>query len=171
MVKSPGVDQILGLYGFIDAFHHEIHDGDAYGCGVLFPTLADAGNGDLHIRTSNKYVHLTYDAACGGNAFGYFLEGVVVSTAGTSVDIPNIDRSSTNITGVTAFLSPTLSSTGTTVGAVFVPGGEKAFSSGGSAASREERILKKNMDYVIRINNRSGTATIASIRFSFYEHD
>ena len=152
----------------VSTLEAHIIQGDAYSAGAVSTSLANGANLDLAIAFgSGIEARLGVDGICGGNGMGYFYEGATVS-GGTPLGSINLDRNSTNTSNSAILLSPTVTSTGTTIGQYILLGGVKKKAAGGDV-SAASIILKPLTTYLLRLTNNSGSAQPAEIILTWYE--
>jgi hypothetical protein len=164
-------DGVVGAQTVIDALHHEIHEGEAFSAGHLFAQVAGSANADLVLRTGNKEAHLTWRAAAGGDSRAYIYEDTDADPDGTALTVFNKRRAATGVAALSASYGDTINAVGTLLPPDVIPGGSKNQSVGGSAAERDEWVLKRNATYLLRVSNVTGGAEDISIGVTFYEAD
>lgn len=173
-MKTPGVDEKTGVYGFINVLHFLTHLGKLFSVSGIFIDIADNGTRDILIKTGANEAHLEYEFTAAGDGLFFGLEGALAQTSGgailgTALLAYNKYREKGDTTNVLFWVVPTLISTGTTLLSKLVPGGSKAFAGGGSITARKEWILNPNTEYALRIQNIAGAAKTFSAELEYYE--
>jgi|DEB0MinimDraft_6_1074348.scaffolds.fasta_scaffold00067_40 hypothetical protein len=161
---------ISTAYGLptVSTLEGHIIQGDAYSAGAVSTSLADGASLDLAIAFgSGVEARMNVEGISGGNGMGYFYENATVS-GGTPLGSINLDRNSTNTSNSAILLSPTVSSTGTTLAQYILIGGVKKKAAGGDVSSASI-ILKPLTTYLLRLTNNSGSAQPAEIILTWYE--
>jgi len=155
----------------IDSVHQKVHEGRFFSGGYYNPAVADGGRIELLVQVGATYApHVVVSGASGGDSVMEVFEAPTFSSAGTAVVVSNHNRSSIKTFAGTVTHTPTLLTDGTPLnGAMFVPGGEKAQSTGGSGSFTEEFVLALNTAYLFRVTNSAGAAKKQSIRLAAYQ--
>lgn len=155
--------------------HHEIHGGNMFIVSYKTPdtdALADDGTIDLHLAfTTDKDAHAVFQVHTGGDAEVLFFESPTVATSdGVDMTPINMNRGSTNAGFATVTRNPTVSSDGTQLLNIFVPGGT-FLSGGGQSQLRDntEWVLGRGGEYMVRLINRAGSAQPACVEVQWYE--
>ena len=151
----------------IDTYHHELHEGEAFGVEHVYSGVVDAANADMRLTTGDMQPHILFEVATSGKAEVKFYQDAVLGT-GTAQTVNNRDLAKANLTGVTCGVSPTVTSVGNLIFDEVLPGGTKNASVGGSTSTRDEWMLKANTVYLIRVVNKAGSANDISIGASGY---
>jgi hypothetical protein len=153
--------------------HHEIHCGDSY----VLTRITDLTNGasdNLIIVVPNetgsgqtqKLYHLVPIGGSESEAIWYLYEGVTTTSLGTSIPFYNRERNSANVTGLTAYHSPTITSDGTLLMTKHQGSGRGV----GSDARTEEFVLKNNTAYLLRVTNQTANNNYISWELNHYVH-
>lgn len=144
--------------------------------GLLFTTninsisLADDASLDLLIQTpASTRDHILISSAVGGDAEAEFFTDTTFSVAGTAEPAFNRNFNSSNVAQTTFTSGPTLTSPGTLVETLILPGGNAARAVGGTGAFAEELILAPSSNYLVRVFNRSSTANVAQLTVTLFE--
>jgi hypothetical protein len=152
----------------MDIVHYTTH----LGLYFFFQDYATGiGNGstrDILIITANngKAVHSRFALATLGGTYVLY-EGATTSANGTAITILNRNRTSANTPTVTAFFSPTVTTTGTQL-AVAVLGSTSKATVDDVLNSDTELILKSNTKYLLRFTSSAGS-NISAAGLNFYE--
>lgn len=145
-----------------------VHYGFMYHCSAIDAALANDANLDMMITTpSDDYIHMVIEAAAGGLSELRFYEGVT-ATGGNTETVYNLKRTSSRVWGGAMVTGPTVSDLGALLSVQVMPGGVKNQAVGGSAAFDLEWVCKASTKYLVRLTNRSGAATRASIGCNHY---
>jgi hypothetical protein len=151
------------------------HAGQAFTFTHLDEGVANNASSDTLIVTDGFQSHLTFSAAGGGDIYVEIFEDAITSSTGSGLSMFNVNRNSILTPKSQAFHLPTITSTGTLLKKIFVPGGSGGRSSGsigaGPVRDGAEIILKKYTNYLIRITNKSGQAKTISGDFILYERN
>jgi len=166
------VDSRVGALHFIDTAHKETHEGEHYTVSHRWATLADDGMAYLRlVPHSTKDMHLIFEVKGESKCYIDLLEGTTYSGDGTVVTPYNNDRGSSNTAVGKCYHTPTVDAAGTVIYSSLL-GAAGQQGEGGEGGSRVEWILKAGTDYLIRVQNKHGTAAKDfSIEGHFYEHD
>jgi hypothetical protein len=169
------IDSILHGLPMIDALHSKTHEGIAYEISADFPNVAAGASALVLIRTGNRHAaHLRPTFFSEGAAHMYLFEGTTVSADGTSKAVINKNRAWGGPANLTAFTGPTVTGDGTklTEFPVYSATGPGQTSSGGSAGTFEEWVLKNDTNYLVRItNNHPSDAKDLFLNLTFYEQE
>ena len=152
----------------IDLPHYKVHAGLHHVCHSWSNVGGAESVLDVLLRVpAAKFPHLKWSFTT-GDAFTFtFYEGTIVSANGTALTVVNNNRNSTNVAGVTTFLSPTVTTAGTALMSGQLSIGAR---SGGSDSRDSEFILKPSTNYLLRfIKSNAGTAFVEH-EFSWYEN-
>lgn len=163
--------QALSTQAAIDTVHDQIHKGRYFSGGFYNAAVLNAASIDLLVvlGTTNTF-HTLFSGACGGDSVLQIFEDPTYSAAGTAVVMSNHNRSSAKVFDGTVTSMPTITTTGNQVnGTVFVPGGQKAQSSGGSGTFSSEFILKVSTTYLFRLTNIAGATKPVSAMVMGYQ--
>lgn len=160
-----------GAIESIDSVHAETHEGKHYTANHFYTAVADEAYADMHIRTgATKYAHLIIVVQAEAKSYITFYRDSTYTTNGSAVTAFNNNDASANTTESALYYAPTGVTIGTLLYQDFVPAGTSPKPVGGTYVSRNEWILKLNTDYLIRVQNVSGSATSdTTINFVYYE--
>lgn len=138
--------------------HQRVHDGRFFSGGYFNSAVANNSTIDLLLQTSATLAtHIQFSGASGGDSTIQLFEDATFSDAGTVITMSNHNRASDKTMDATVTHTPTILTTGAHVnGTVFVPGGQKAQSGGGSGGFDDEFVLKLSSTYLVRFTNISG---------------
>ena len=161
-----GVDSSTQTIQTIDYAHHEIHDGSYFKASAT-SDLSINNTLDFLLVTPNttKWGHFFFTVENESEADMKVYEANVLTSNGTAVSAINKNRNSATTASITAFLYPSIGSTGSQIYTWHSGSGRGG---GGSDRNDDEWILKQNSNYLMRI-----TATAAgwvAIRAAWYEH-
>lgn len=162
--KIAYVDQYSGAIGTIDQEHLKIHQGKGFtlakrividDTGGATPTHEFLGIVPAGVFPHFRSITVSSD---GGPVDVDLYEGTTVSANGTAITPYNNNRNSGTTAAMTVFESPTITTDGTLLEPIIIPG-TKQQGSFGSEASNEWN-LKADTIYMIRItNNTIGAGT------------
>jgi len=152
-------------------FQANINQGAAYSTGYAHLSGNLLGAGDsldiVFAFGSGVEPMMTIEGICGGNAEGYMYEGAT-ATGGTSLSSVNLNRVSTNTSNSAFLLNPTVSATGTLLGAYALIGGQYTRSAGADMHSAGF-VMKSLTNYLLRLTNTSSLSQKAMITINWYE--
>lgn len=182
MGESGGVqpamgDDVSGFLVAIDEIHREIHEGNAY-LLTYVQTPGDGGQIDVLITTPNSddEAHMVIIVDALGDTYVKLYEDVeMIDYPANRLTAYNRNRNSDNEATVLVCHTP-----GGNIGDGVLIGsaafgidtglGASRIIGGGKTSSREEIVLKKNTQYLLRID--SGTASNRmTIALDWYEHE
>lgn len=152
----------------IDIVHNQVHRG-GYFHAEHVATINNNASLDILI-TPSQSLHFTAGIFAGGNCQVYFYEAPTAS-AGTTVPVYNMRRTSTAAAIFTAVHTPTVAAVGTTVlipGRLIPGGGSPTTRVGGGVRTNTEWILKPSTPYLLRVTNISGAAIICDVAVEGY---
>ena len=164
-------DHITGALVAISVLHHEVHEGDFFGCS--FSNADDWDNTAVHrliLEADEKDLHLTFEVAVSVNATLEMFRGAS-DVSGGSPCIPFDHTEFTdNTSDATVTVDPTIGSGGIQLSEIiFIPGGDKK-SVGVIGGHRAELIVKAGSSLQIDVTNISGSDNQAvSTTVEWYE--
>lgn len=148
---------------------NRIHDGAAFATGHYNGAVANNGTIEILVQNSEEELVTLLEWACGGDALMTVFEGVTVTSQGTTLDWVNLNRTSANtLDSIDVFHTPTISDYGTTIYQKYTPGG--GFFGSGGKGSVPEGIFNVTDDYVVRVQNISGTTQPMQMILQSYQH-
>ena len=164
------VDRVSKNLVFIDIIHHHIHDGDMFQADRLEEGVANDGTVEMLIKVpAGGVAHASFTAQAGGDARLQLFEGPTITADGTPVTPVNRNRTSTKVSAVSVFHTPTTSAAGTPLPDKLIAGGSGGNSAGGQTEPFAEWNLKADEDYLFRITNISGVAQNIGLEVDFYD--
>ena len=168
-IEPALTDEITFATVTISTVHHEVHEGETFSVSLFGAAVPDDGFISILLRTqSNRYAHLTFAVAGGGDAQVRLLEGSTINLSGDQFTEYNMKRYSTNAAQVVASGNPTYAG-GIVLTNFLLPGGRGGNSPGGVARLDTEWDLSLNTDYIIEVINIAGNAQPLSIVAQWYE--
>lgn len=162
------VDHIVKALRIIDAPHAEIHEGEMFEFCYRFDLVADGGSAEIGIQTSNREVHMIFQADTGGDSLATLREEPTY-TGGSAMTIHNKHRGNANTSTMTVVSLPIVAAQGTLLQERFLFGGTKNQAFGVSGSTRSEWILAKNKKYLVSVLNQGGAAKNISLTGEGYE--
>lgn len=165
------IDEIAQSKIGIDIVHHEVHKGNGY----TYPFVDD----DVDIATP-KYIlirtpdtaeeqHLTISVGADGVAEAELFENPTVTLVGDARTPINRNRRSTNTSNILLYEDPTIGLDNTLLAHMdFGAAGQGMRKLTGEASTRDEFILDRNEDYVIKITVAADN-THVNIQPDWYE--
>ncbi len=155
----------------IDLFHHETHDGNSYTYPFVDSDVDIAVPKYILLRTpdTTEEQHLTVSVGADGVAEAELYENPTVNVDGTPRTPINRNRRSTNTANILLFEDPTIGADGLLLGHIEVgAAGVGQTKLTGEASIRDEFILDRNEDYVIKVTVAADN-THVSIGPDWYE--
>lgn len=156
----------------INLEHIRTHEGRLFTAGKLWDSTGKIANGafaDIAFTASATVsAHVILDVQVGGDSEVYVYEDAVI-TGGTTITPFNRNRRSSNVCATTVVHTPTVTSPGTLLEAVFAPGGTGHKAGGGSGGFAGEFVLQFSKTYLVRVKNVSGSAQIVQTNIWLYE--
>jgi len=164
----------LGLLGTTTELNTAIHEGKAYSLDKD-GTIALESSISLLGRVSDKEIHFH---SFGGN----FQKGKIrislyeaptITADGTPITAQtNLNRNFADTSNMLLFDTPTVSDNGLKISGTFVPiTGSGANTESSSPSVAGGRVLKKNTDYLIVVENLDNASCAYGINFIWAEHD
>lgn len=147
----------------IDNIQDHIHNGDMFRVNAVF-SLGVAGVKYALLRVGSIPIHIYGEISASGESTMNFYESPTTSADGTPISVLNKNKTSSKVSEVTAFDSPTVTTPGTLLDSFLMSG---AINAGGRDRSENEWSLLPNTDYLIKV-----TAVAASdyaMKIDFYE--
>lgn len=156
----------------------QTHQGRFFFTNYYNATIANGATIELLVTTGSATTpHIATMIDTGAASTLSIYEGVSTSSDGTSLTCFNANRLSANVTTASAFHTPTITDTGTTLLLNhYIPGSTGG--SGGSAriggsstdfARITELVLKASTKYLFRVTNVSGGTIAGSIQLGWFE--
>jgi hypothetical protein len=167
--QTPRLDATTHAIEIIDYAHHEVHAGSSF----YYHDVIALGNGAIQyylITTPNttSWAHFgcEVDYCDAAGITEIFEAGDRVGT--TAQTVFNRDRNS--LTAATVTVHKDISA-GTTDGTkIFYKRIGAGKASGGNVGTAEERILKQNTKYLVKLTNTSTSTNNTTVVFRWYEH-
>lgn len=155
----------------IEEEHRMIHDGFLSYVSINLPAIPNLGISDGLIVTGAipPHVKRLQVAASLGPISVDFFEDTVVGVQGTPVPVINANRLTSNVSLVTAFANPTVTTPGTSLGTLLIPGGSIFEGVIGTTGVINELLIKPNSNYLIRLTNNSGATIEGNATLVWYE--
>ena len=168
-------DDMTSALNTISYEHHEIHGGSHYHLDEV-QDLSINEVYDIQITTpdTSKHAHLVFQLSSEAETEWWLYENVTINTAGTSENIQNNNRNSSNTSGlvVKGILNSSLANANSdtaVAGATLLHHGIiGAGRNAGDFTRGSEIILKQNEDYTIRFEAKAAGYT--DYNFEWYEH-
>ena len=154
----------------IDTVQYNIQDGKGYRAAHRFTAVADNASKDVLVQVgATKTPHTLILVSNEGDSHLDIYEGTTISSSGSALGVFNKNRQSSGTSETNIFHTPTVSSTGTVINNIFLPGGRKNSATGNNSLSQSEWMLKKSTNYLVRITNKSGAVIDMSTEIEYYE--
>ena len=154
--------------------HHEIHEGNHYTIAVVDADVDNAGPKYVRITASDTAtrIHLIGIVSASAACLVEFYEDPTILAAGAALTEHNNDRNSINVATATTFEDTTTqapNNDGTLLFASRIGGtGVAQTRFAGSAADREEWILKQGEDYLVKVTVDADNTEVAIV-LTWYE--
>lgn len=171
-VSRDGNIDVSGAKIFITYEHAKVHQGAFYNSGYYKEGVADDGVIELLIQTHASYsAHSYIVLSTSGDAEFTMFENTTFSAAGTPLVPSNNHRDYADAANLTLTHTPTLTLAGDQLdGAEFIAGGKGPQGPGAVApAGAEQKVLKADTTYLMRLKNIAGNAQTLNIKYGFYE--
>jgi hypothetical protein len=167
--QVPRIDVATHCLTTIDYAHHEVHAGSSYYYHDVVQ-IANGGTLEYIITTPNttSWAHFGFEANFTDGAGTIEIYEAGDRNGTTLQTVFNRDRNSLNVAAVTVHKAQTGGTTDGTRIAWKRSGSGKVIS--GIAGTNEERILKQNTKYLVRITNNAGATNWTTVIFRWYEH-
>jgi len=165
---AVGVDSTSAALKTIGTLETRAQSGRAYTHCQITDDAADDATQDIVISNGAVSIHLTFIAHSEAAAQAFFYEAPQFTNETSTATPVNMDRTSTNVTDVTAFQSPGVTNVGTVLTALVVGGGSDNNGSAGTG-ERNEFILQTETLYLIRVTNKGGANKDLSVCVTYYE--
>jgi len=167
--QTPRIDESTHTLQTIDYAHHEVHAGSSFYYHDVI-TLGNLGTQDyvITVPDTTKWPHFGLEIDYNDSAgITQIFEGT--DKTGTTLQTV-FNRNRNSLTAATTTIHKGQSG-GTTDGTIIfwkrVGAGK---TSGGIAGTAEERILKRNTKYIIRLSNTATTNNNVTVVFRWYEY-
>jgi len=155
---------------------YRLYQGEIYRATHVATGTADGTQVDMVIQTGSDPVWLVGVKADGEGQVRYQLrEGASIGTAGTAVDVENMNRISSKTPSSSVEIDPTYTSTDSDDGEELVDiqssgaGGENPVGRSPGSTTGAVAMLKPNTNYVLRAINASGGSSDIGIAAEFAE--
>lgn len=163
------IDSATNSLQTVDYAHHEVHAGSSFYYHDVIALNSGAVQNYLIITpNTTKWAHFGYEIDGNDGAFTTEIFEGSDRTGTTQQTVLNRNRNSATAATVTVFKGYT---SGTTDGTRIIwkrLGTGKT--SGGSSGSAEERVLKQNTQYTLRVTNNAGATNNVTVVLRWYEH-
>jgi len=171
------LDEITNAIQVVDQVHHEIHAGYSFMYHDVIASLGDTTVQDYWIITpdTTQWIHSGHSIESTGPFTLEIFEGADRTSAKTLQTVFNRNRNSLNTATAAVYKNDNTgaSTGGSTDGTriVWWKGGvaNNKVTNGASAGSGNEKILKQNTAYIIRITSGMA-ANLISVAIDWYEH-
>lgn len=168
--RANGTSQEVVAISFV---HYQIHAGKAFSISHRFSGVAAGATVSLLLKPITKAMHINFSGACTVDFGLDIYENPTITANGTPLDIVNLNRYSSNVSGAEAYHSPTIVANGTKLRSPFIPGGSGGNAGGaeGGAPVKEnsEFIFKAGNSYLIVATNLDGNASYLGLETGHYE--
>lgn len=156
--------------GAIDVMHQKTHEGKVYAASKIYLSVGNNEYADVRIKCGSKDAHMEIFILTEGKTYAYSYSGTTYSENGTLVDKINRNTNYSDTGESLIYHTPTIDTLGIKrfeqmIGAGSNSGNQIA----GSYGDRVETVHKANSDFLIRVQNKAGTAKDISIYAIWYE--
>ena len=152
----------------IGSVHDHIHQGRGFVSSRDSGNIADAATDEILVQVGSTEMHMTVSIGTTGAFLLEIFEGPTVSSAGTSLNADNKNRTSSKTSNATLTHTPTTSADGDLHETLLAPGGKHVGGAEGMGEN-DQNVFAPNTDYLIRAANISGGQARAVVRLSWYE--
>jgi hypothetical protein len=174
---SDGTDEAVidsgGALQTTSPDHFAQHEGRHYISGTFFTNVADKGTACIQIAAgANQAIHVQWEASADGKGTLSFFTNGTGGAVKQVVQSYNTKQNTTNQTEATVTAYWIGYTNGQPYGGfpMVMPGGQGNFAQGGAVgASSPDIFVEPNNDFWMCYSNRSGSATVLSMGFLFYE--
>lgn len=162
-------DEIAGALATIDIVHHEIHEGEYFTSSHVETSVGNGVNLDVRILTGAGGLHLAAVINAGGQCTVTLYENPTIS-GGNGMTVFNNYRAKGEANApFQAFSAPTVTATGAALLTNLIAGGTSVQTRvGANARPGDEVILLPSRNYLLRINNSSGSSIAIGVVISGY---
>lgn len=161
----------VSLNGLIttDTVHSRVHSGSAYFCVGVYSLANDANENWYLAVESNTYVHFREASASGTGAplLVTLYEDAIVSSIGGIITPYNLNRASASIPTLAVSRAPVVTTTGTMLDTLLIPGAKQQGTIGDLA--KIEWVLKPGKNYLVSFTNQSGGSIRINPNIFWYE--
>lgn len=169
---TPFVLDKSGNIKVVNELQNAIHDGLAFSYSMNAVGLANNGTVSMLLRTGAKQVHfdgLSLDVSQAPVSLLLY-EAPTVTTTGTLQATRGRNRINTNVSVMTVYLTPTVSSAGLLLDTQLIVTASQGNSKvAGTAEVDEGWVFKANTDYYILMTNSSGAAINYNTQLTWHE--
>jgi len=153
-------------------FFKKIYEGYGFAVSHRFEGVADGSSVDLYFENpsdSGRTVYLiTVEVGSFGQAYIDVYRSNTVTASGTTLTPVNLNFASSNSSVVKVEYGGTYT-TGTLTLNTICPGGKRSRAVGALADIGECAVMPEGFNFLVKVTNKSGTATDISIRIVWWE--
>lgn len=148
---------------------NQLHDGHTFSATHVDDSVNNDNNIDILIQTGNLVNHTLIGIAVGGDAEIECYEGTTFSDEGTTIDIINMNRTSSITSLNTITHAPAIDDIGSQMFHRALPGGSGGLSPGILERPDTEWMLKTNTVYLFRMTNKAGNKQTIGVAVQWHE--
>ena len=152
-----------------DAVHKRIIDSEEFLSSYCFIDVADDASVYLHIKTGDKTLHGNVSIESDGKCYGNLYENPTITDDGTGLLENCLNRETIVVPESTIFYTPTVSADGTCIECRLL-GAAGMFTASGGNITDAYWLLDHNKSYLVKITNKSGSASDICINLQWHEH-
>lgn len=153
----------------VEVAHARIHQGVFFTGSVFDLAVADDASLDVLWRPAvGSDVHARGGVSVAGDSELFVFEDPTISATGSVVPLQNRNRQVSITPTLQIFSGPTVTTPGTELEHSFLGAGQKK-EAGGNIVIFDEWLLNDQLDYLVRVFNRSGAAASVSVSTGHYE--
>lgn len=156
----------------MDHAHYQVHQSNFWTVSNIFNIDAST-TAEMLLVTGAHKTHIGLGFNGGFDFRVSIVEGVTITTVGTTLTAYNNNRAAQTATLNGWYSAPVGATLGTTIFTDYIPGGTGPHATGGSGGgpvrNGAEWILAANTKYVFRLLNLANTTQTASMVFNYYE--
>jgi len=147
-----------------------VNKGVLYTASYLFNNVAPDDYALMRVKVgSNKNLELDFSVETDSKCYVYVYEGSTFSADGTEITAYNHNRTSTNTTDAKVYVNPVVDTYGTNLRVGLIGTSGKFTESSGSMNTGNFRILKKDTEYLIAVQNKDSSNKNIVIRVTYAE--
>ncbi len=171
MTKMSTQMQMIRANGLIgtDTVHARVHEGVLFQSDFVNESVADGQAIQLLFNPGPLKSHIQFQAVSGGDARVELFEDTVVSDPGPVLLRTNRNRNVPDTPIGSSHETPVVSSLGTRIAYLYIPGGNIFLTPGSQLHSFQEWVLRPDVNYLLQITNTSGTTNALAVAFDWYE--
>lgn len=167
-MRETVYDRVAGGIVTIDMMHRQVHLGQLFEAYVYNEALNNNSSLTTLVSTTDKSVHMRFQASATGESKIILRKDVVVDSLGTEVFAVNKNLGSNNPSPCRIYTGATFTSS-TIISEDIIVGGRGGQAVGSNLEGfADEWVLVPGNDYLFTLTNESGQTRKAVVHLSFY---